>query len=179
MSEFRVASRYAKALIDLGIEQNILDQLKDDMQCFIKVLRENTALQAVLKNPVIKSDKKTAILSALFADKFSVALIKFFKIMVDKGRAGVLYATAREFVQEYNSYNKIVSAKVTSASPLSEESRATILSLIKESTGGNEVQLENSVKPELIGGFIITIGDKQVDTSILGKLNKLELVLEA
>jgi len=173
MSEFRVASRYAKALLDLAIEQSQLERVKQDMEQFIAVLKGHAELQAVLNNPIIKHDKKINILNALFGQQFDPNVLSFFKIMINKGRAEVLYGTAQEFIREYNAYKKIISAKVISAATLSDENRKAIIKLINEVTG-HDVVLESSVDPELIGGFIVTIGDKQIDASLAGRLNKLE-----
>jgi len=173
MSEYRVASRYAKALLDLAIEQKNLEQVKQDLAQFIAVLKGHEELRAVLSNPIIKHDKKNSILTAIFAEQFHPHVTAFFEIMVNKGRAGVLYATAQEFIQLYNRYHQIVQAKVVSAAPLSEANKKSIEDVIARSTG-HQVVLENAVDPELIGGFTITIGDKQLDASLLGRLTKLE-----
>lgn len=178
MSEFKVSSRYAKALLDLSVEQAELDRVKKDVEQFVAVLKDNLELQAVLKNPIINHDKKVNILIALFGDRFVPTLISFFKIMVNKGRAEILYGTAQEFINSYNVYKGIVIAKVTSASAMSEENKLILQGLIKESTG-NEVILESKVNPDLIGGFIVTIGDKQVDASLAGRLNKLDRAFHA
>ncbi len=69
MSVFKVASRYAKSLIDLSLEQESLDAVKADIEGVIAIIKSNTELQAVLNNPIIKTDKKLAILKALFQGK--------------------------------------------------------------------------------------------------------------
>ncbi|SEM98350.1 ATP synthase F1 subcomplex delta subunit [bacterium A37T11] len=177
MSEFKVASRYAKSLIDLALEQNALEDVKRDIEQFVAVAKANTELQAVLKNPIIKQDKKRNILQALFGATIHPAISAFFTIMVRKGRAGILYATAQEFIREYNEVKNIVKAHVTSAETLSDVSKKAIAALVKQYTGG-EVIIESSVKPDLIGGFVLTVGDRQVDASISGRLNKLEKALK-
>src|SRR5690606_41194245 len=92
-----------------------LEEVKRDMEQFIAVLRQNKELQAVLKNPIIKQDKKRNILNSLFGSIIHPSIAAFFNIMVRKGRAGILYATAYEFIREYNEVKNIVKAKVTSA----------------------------------------------------------------
>lgn len=173
MSEFKVASRYAKSLIDLSIEQGTLETVKQDMEQFIAVLRNNKELQAVLKNPIMKQDKKRNILQALFSGKIHPSISSFFEIMVRKGRAGILYATAQEFVREYNEHKCIVKATVTSATELSKENFEALKKVIAEETR-SEIILTNLVDPSLIGGFVIKVGDRQLDTSIAGRLHKLE-----
>ena len=80
MSEIQVASRYAKALIDLAAEQNIVEPVKKDIELFIDTCKANAELQAILKNPIISLDKKANILDAIFGDKLNKMILEFFKI---------------------------------------------------------------------------------------------------
>jgi len=173
MSEFKVASRYAKSLIDLSQEQGVLEVVKQDLEQFIEVLYANKELQAVLRNPIMKADKKSNILKALFEKKIHPSITAFFDIMVRKGRAGILYPTAQEFIRQYNEVKGIVHATVTSAVALS----AANLDALKNTIANEirkEVILSNEVNPSLIGGFVVRVGDRQVDASIAGKLQQLE-----
>lgn len=173
MSIFKVASRYAKSLIDLAMENGNLDEVKADMEGVISVLKTSSELQAVLRNPIIKSDRKQGILSSLFDGKIRTEILDFFNIMVRKGRASLIFPTAEEFVREYNVVKGIVDAEVTSASPLSEDHKNELNRLIAEQIGAT-VLLSNKVDEDLIGGFIVKVGDRQVDASVLGRLRKLE-----
>jgi F-type H+-transporting ATPase subunit delta len=173
MSEITVAYRYAKSLIDLAKEQNALEATKLDMALFVDALRANPLLKAVLANPIISHTKKINILHAVFAGKVSTVSESFFKIMINKSRGGLLYATAKEFVNQYNLKNNIVKAQVVSASPLSDANRRQIVEDVK-SIAGSEVILQESVDPALIGGFVLTVGDRQIDTSVAGDLKKLK-----
>jgi F-type H+-transporting ATPase subunit delta len=171
MSEIQVASRYAKSLIDLAQEQNSVEQVKSDIDSFLRVVRANTQLKAILRNPIIGTDKKLGILTALFGDASKIVL-SFFKIVVNKGRSEVLYATANEFLNEYNKRKGIIKAVVTSASPLSEANKEQIQQVIQQATQ-KTVILETKVDSGLIGGFVLNVGDKQFDASIASSLNKL------
>ncbi|SFT11053.1 F0F1 ATP synthase subunit delta [Sphingobacterium wenxiniae] len=173
MSIFTVASRYAKSLIDLAQEQNSLEAVKQDIEAVIVVLKSNSQLLAVLKNPIISGDKKNQVLNALFNGKISPVIVSFFTILVNKGRAAILLDIAQEFVREYNEVKGIVHATVTSAAPLSEANQTALQKQIAAEIKA-EVVLKNIVNPTLIGGFVVRVGDRQVDASIAGKLNKLE-----
>ncbi|RKR81673.1 F-type H+-transporting ATPase subunit delta [Mucilaginibacter gracilis] len=173
MSELTVGARYAKSLIDLSLEENILEQVKNDMELFIDVVKQNHELYTVLRNPIISHDKKVKILEAIFGAKVSKATIAFFKIMITKSRGEVLYYTAQEFINQYNTKNNIVKALVTSATPLSAANQQQIAALVQAEIGGNIV-LQTKVDPNLIGGFVLTVGDRQVDTSIASSLKKLK-----
>lgn len=173
MSEIQVASRYSKSLIDLASEQKALDPIKNDIEQFIQVCKANTQLQAVLRNPIISHDKKIAILNSLFGKSVHPVILSFFKIMINKGRGELLYPTAKEFINEYNYRKGIINATVVSAAPLSPENRKRIEEVVKKATNG-QVVLDAKVNPDLIGGFVLKVGDKQFDTTISGALNKLK-----
>src|SRR5690606_12780242 len=173
MSEFKVASRYAKSLLDLAQEEGKLEAVKRDMEQFAAVLKANPELRAVLENPIMKQDKKSSSLDALFGGKTDPSVSAFFGIMVRKGRAGLLYATAQEFIRAYNEVKGIVHATVTSAATLSAENLDTLRNVLSKEVNA-EVVLRNNVDPSLIGGFVVNVGDRQIDASIAGKLKKLE-----
>ncbi|SDE43681.1 ATP synthase F1 subcomplex delta subunit [Mucilaginibacter pineti] len=173
MSELTVGSRYAKSLIDLAQEQDNVDVIKADMDLFIHTLKANPELKAVLSNPIIAHSKKTKILDAVFLGKVNKVTISFFKLMVDKGRGEVLYTTAYEYVNLYNIKRHITKARVTSATALSAANKQTLIAELQTSIGGTVV-LEDKIDPSLIGGFVLTVGDRQVDTSISASLKKLK-----
>lgn len=173
MSEIKVAARYAKSLIDLALEQKALEEIRGDMVLFVKTLKAHTELQAVVKNPIIPLNKKNAIINAVFGGKIHKVTAAFLKIVIDKGRAEIIYGTAKEFLNQYNQFKNIITAKVSSAAPLAEEAKTEIIAIVKGITGG-EVVLETSVNDKLIGGFILTVGDKQFDSSIASSLAKLK-----
>lgn len=174
MSEIQVASRYAKSLIDLAKEQNTLELVKLDIDTFINVVGANQQLLAILKNPIINADKKLAILTELFGS-FNPVLLAFFKIVVNKGRSEILYVTAKEFINQYNNLKGTVKATVVSASELSEDVRAQIKqAVLLASPAGGSVELETKINPDLIGGFVLKVGDKQIDTSLSTRLNQLK-----
>jgi len=173
MSETTVATRYAKSIIDLAEEKKVLEEIKKDMELFAQTLRANHELQAVLANPIVGHAKKIRILEAIFGDKINKVTDSFFKIMVNKSRSEILYATSKEFINQYNIIKHIDRAYVVSATPLSEENKKKIIEELKAATGGS-IELHTKVDESLIGGFVLTIGDRQVDTSISSSLNRLK-----
>jgi F-type H+-transporting ATPase subunit delta len=173
MSELTVAIRYAKSLIDLAQEKKVLEEVNKDMEFFVHTIKANPQLNAVLANPIIYHDKKVKILDGIFSGKVDKLTIEFFKLMVNKSRAEIIYPAAQEFVSQYDVIKNITTATVTSATELSEANKKTIIAEIHEATGGT-VKLKTKVDPELIGGFVLTVGDRQVDTSISSSLARLK-----
>lgn len=111
-------------------------------------------------------------MSAVFADKLDLVILSFFKIVINKGRSSILYVTAKEFINEYNVRKNIVRAIVTSAVPLNEENKRRIENIVTRATRGEAILVEK-VDPKLIAGFVLKVGDQQVDTSIFSQLQKL------
>jgi F-type H+-transporting ATPase subunit delta len=173
MSELTVAIRYAKSLIDLAGELKLEEELKKDMDLFHSTLKANPELKAVLANPIVPHQKKIKILDAIFEKLVNKVTISFFKLMVDKSRGEVLYTTAEEYIHQYDVKNNIIEAKVVSATPLSEANKDKMIAEIKQATGGT-VKLDAKVDPALIGGFVLTVGDRQIDTSIIADLKQIK-----
>lgn len=170
----KAASRYAKSLIDLSIEQNALEEMKNDMVLFEDVVDKNSELEAILRNPIVPLDKKSGILNDVFGSKVHKITQSFLKLVVNKGRAGILFETSKQFIHQYNLIKGIVTAEVTSATALTDENRKEIVGLVKKELGANEVIIKEKLDDKLIGGFILKVGDKQFDASIASGLNKLK-----
>lgn len=170
----KAASRYAKSLIDLSTEQNALEEMKNDMVLFEDVVDNNSELEAILKNPIVPLDKKFGILNDVFGSKVHKITQSFLKLVVNKGRAGILFETSKQFIHQYNLIKGIVTAEVTSATAITDENRKEIVGLVKKELGANEVIVKEKLDDKLIGGFILKVGDKQFDASIASGLNKLK-----
>lgn len=172
MSDIRVASRYAKSLIDLAEEKGTLEEVRQDMQLFSKIANDTRDFRLLLKNPIVKSDKKLAILKAIFGGKVSDLTSKFFQIITQKNRESILESVASEFEAQYNLRKGIQIASVATAVPLTDDLRNEFSRMVAAKTG-KTIQLEEKVDPSLIGGFVLTIGDTQIDDSIKSSLQRL------
>ena len=173
MSEIRVASRYAKSLLDLAAEQGTLEQVKADMDLFSKTLNENRELRLLLRNPIVKHDKKLAILRAVFGGKVSDLTEKFFTIVTQKNRESALEFIGSEFLIQYNTLRGVQVAEVTTATSLTPELRAEVERMVRQQTGRQQVTLTERVDESLIGGFVLRVGDQLIDDSVSFRLRKL------
>jgi F-type H+-transporting ATPase subunit delta len=170
----KAGARYAKSLIDLSKEQNALEEIKNDMAFFEKVVDENSELEAILKNPIVPLDKKSGIVNGVFGEKIHAITKSFLSLVIKKGRSAILFDVAKQFVEQYNILKGIVTAEVSSASALTEANRAEVVGLVKKELGANEVIVKEKINPDLIGGFILKVGDRQFDASIASGLAKLK-----
>ena len=173
MSEYRVAARYAKSLLDLAKEQNNVDAVLNDMRTFARLAAKNKEMALLLNSPIINGDKKIAVLNRLFESTFQKVTISFFEIIIRKKRENFLESVANGFIEQFNTLNNISTATVKSAVPLSNEVIAEIKSHIEKQTG-KTITLTASVNPDLIGGLVVQVEDKLFDASIAGKLGKLK-----
>lgn len=171
MSETRVSNRYAKSLIDLAKEQNILDQVFNDIQVFKTTVDQNPELSNLLKSPIVDADKKNSVLNKVFSASFNQLTIRFFDVIIRKKREYYLNDIAIAFINQYRFMNNITTATVTTASEMSSQTLQDITQLLEKNTG-KKVIINSKINPSLIGGMVVQIEDKLFDASISGKLRK-------
>lgn len=167
-----VATRYAKSLLDLALDTGKLEQVYKDMQLIKSVSVSNDDFVNMLENPIIKTDKKQTILKKIFDGVIDELTMKFMMLMAEKRREGLLDDISKAFVEQYKKYKNITTAVVVSASGLDPQAREQLLAKIREAAPG-EVDLHEHVDKSLIGGFKVKVGDRQIDATILRKLNDL------
>jgi F-type H+-transporting ATPase subunit delta len=173
MQGTRVASRYAKSFIDLTIEQGVLEEAYADMKFISDVCKSNHDFVSFLKSPIINTDKKQAVLKEVFSGKLNKVTDTYVTLIADKKRELYLPEIATEFVNQYKLKKQILTAVITSANGIDENIRKKVMELVK-GVSSSEVVLEEKINKDLIGGFIIRVGDKQVDASIARKLSNLK-----
>ena len=172
MKQSRVTIRYAKALLQLAIEQNTLEQSYNDMVLLDAVCTETRDLVLLLKSPIVKTDQKLSILKEIFASKLGEVSMAFITIITTKKRESLLALIASSFISLYKVHNKIETATVTTATPLDEALRADVINFIKKH-GDDNVELTEKVDEKIIGGAIIRMGDKQLDASVSKAISEL------
>ena len=175
MSDVRVASRYAKSLLELAVEQGKIEEVHKDMMLLDTVCNQNRDFALVLKNPIIKNDKKKAILEAIFGGKVCDLTMAIFDIITRKNRESVLPAIAIEFHHQYNVYKSIETATITTAVKIDDSLRKSFEKIVKQISDKKEVELEEVVDENIIGGYVLKVGDRQLDDSIKSKIKELEL----
>ena len=166
------AGRYAKSLLGLAQEQKVLDAVHDDMVLFSKTCEENRGFKVVLENPIVNHSKKLDILDGIFKGKVNDLTIAIFNIITRKNRESILYAISKEFHLQYNILKGVGQASIVTSVALDKKQLAAFEKLVTDATG-KKVELAEKVNEELIGGFVLNVGDKQVDASVKSQLLKL------
>ena len=173
MQNPRLAARYAKSLIGLAIEKGQLENVFADMKWLQAVCKTNGDFVAVLRSPVIKSDKKYKIVDSITGDSVNGITKAFNRLLVAKGRESNLPEIAAAFSSQYKEYKKIYDVKLITATPASEELKNAILNHLRSTTEMQNIELETVVDDKIIGGFVLQVGDKLVDASIAYDLKNI------
>jgi F-type H+-transporting ATPase subunit delta len=174
MADTRVASRYVKSLLSLAVEQGVVEAVNNDMQFFDKVCHSNRDFVLMLKSPIIRHEKKKEILNKLFKGRVHALTMSIIEILTKKNREPLLPAIATEFHNAYNVYKGIGKASIISTVPVDDALRAELVAIVKKLSNMKQVELEEKVDKDLIGGFILNVGDRQIDASIKNKLKILK-----
>lgn len=174
MSVTRIATRYAKSLIELAAERNELEGVKGDVQGFTNAL-ESRDLVNFLKSPIIRSEKKLSVFKAIFEGKLNKTTQAFFDIIIRKNREMYLPEIAHSFMDQYREMNGISTAKIITASPLTESALEEIKKkLLSSDLTMDKLEVTTEVDPNIIGGFIIEVGDRKYDASVAYSLDQLK-----
>jgi F-type H+-transporting ATPase subunit delta len=174
MADSRVASRYVKSLLSLAEEQKALEQVNTDMQLFASVCATSREFTNMLKSPIVKHDKKLDILEAIFKAKVHKLTMAIIEMLTKKNREPLLPAIAIEFHNAYNHFKGIEKASVTTAFVIDDKIKAEMEALVRKLSSKKQVELLQKVDKSLIGGFILKVGDQQIDASIKSKLKSLK-----
>lgn len=175
MAGQRVASRYVKSLLGLAVEQNALEAVSRDMKMFDTLCDNNRDFLVMLRSPIIKHERKRDILERIFKGKVHELTWAILDIITRKNREPLLPAIANDFHRAYNEYHGIGSASLVTAFKIDPEIRKQIEAVAIKLSRKEKTDLIEKVDPSLIGGFILNVGDQQIDTSIAGKLKALRL----
>lgn len=177
MSNSRIASRYAKPILELAEEKKVLESVKEDMTSFVNICVESKDFSLMLKSPIIPHLKKAQILNELFKGKMNDLTLQAFSLITRKNRENLLSEIAEEFLHLYNVNKGLQEVKVTSSTKLSAEQKAEFEKLARKITGKTPL-LEEVVDPEIIGGYLLKVEDRQIDQSVSGQLKDIKLKLQ-
>ncbi len=172
MKGFKVAGRYAQSLLELAQENDAIDAVLKDMTAFINVANENQDFAAFLNNPIIKADKKNAVMDKIFP-AFQDISRKFSHLLTKNRREMLLPLIAEEFIAKVKALRGVVPITLTSAHKLDEQVKQSILDKLSKSVNG-KIELSEQIDEDLIGGFVVRMGDTRIDASVAHQLNELK-----
>lgn len=172
MTSTKSAVRYAKALLELSLEQGVLSEVARDFAAFSKITSESSELRSFLDSPVIRADKKNEILQTIFPE-FTNLTTQFMALVVKNGRESLLPEMAKQFDRLLKKHQGIVTGTLTSSVALDDATKKQILEKVSGKFEG-KLELSYHVDSSLIGGFVVRVEDQQLDLSVLSQLNALK-----
>jgi len=168
----RAASRYAKAILDLAIDKKEAAAVNEEMKTVLTTVHKNKELQDFLKSPVVKADQKRGALRQIFSTAGGITMGAF-DLVVDNQRADILGDIATKYILLFEEMNKREVATVTTAVEITPELEAKVLAKAK-ALAGTEITLEKKIDPSIVGGFILRVGDKEINASVHNTLGELK-----
>lgn len=174
MSVTRIASRYAKTLIDLAIDGGKVEKVFEDIKSIEKVSK-NKEFYLLLRSPIIHSSKKISIFKEIFKENLDRLTNAFFELIIKKGREGIIPEICKAFYEQYNLLKELSEVKIISAGPLErKEVEAIKDQLLKTKITRKNLNITEEIDTGLIGGFVVEVGDLRIDNSVQGKLNRMK-----
>ena len=173
-----MAGRYATALFELAREANAIDAVKRDLDQFVALVDANSDLKRLVRSPVFTSDEQARALAAVL-EKSGISGIaaNFLKVVASNRRLFAVRDMVRGYAALVAAHKGEVSANVTVAEPLSEARLAEINNALRSVTG-KDVQVAMTVDPSIIGGLVVKLGSRMVDTSLRTKLNAIRFAMK-
>lgn len=171
-----IGNRYAKALIALANEQGKLEEVYNDMKFFETVCSENDEFRKIMANPIVRHEKKFGILKKIFENRVTNVTFSIFNVLTRKNREQLLYPIAQEFHKLYDEQKGIQKVQISTPVALTDAQKAQFSQIVYESMN-KTVELTEKIDESLIGGYVLKVGDTQIDTSVKHKLSELKAAM--
>lgn len=173
-----VSGRYASALYDLAREQDAVAAVEADLNRFGAMLDESDDLQRLVRSPAFSADAQTkGLMAVLERAGISGLAANFIGLVARNRRLFVVRDMVRDFAKLAAHDRGEVTAQVTSAEPLSDAQEDALRAALRE-VAGREVTLTTRVDPALIGGLVVKLGSRQIDTSLKTRLAGMRRAME-
>lgn len=172
-----VAKRYADALYTLAVERNIVDQVELDLTTITKTLDEYPEMKRIIQNPVISAEVKKTQVQQLFGKVVAPIVMNFLQLLLDKHRETQIHAIKENFIQRADEARGRMKAHIETAFPIEEAELVSVEQQLGASCG-KTIHLTSSVNPELIAGARVIIGDRVMDASVKGQLERFRETLK-
>lgn len=168
-----VSKTYGDALFELALEKDMLDDVWDEVKALSQIWNENKEFADLLVHPGITKEDKIKLIKDVFSNKASDIIVGFLAVLVEKGRASELQSVLDYFTDRVREYKNIGVAYIVSAVELSDDQKTQIEKRLLDVTKYIKFEMNFSVDSSLIGGMVIRIGDRVLNSSIKQKLNNM------
>ena len=171
-----VAERYAKALFELAVENDAVNEVYQDSLVISQTCEKSKELRSLLKSPIINSEKKLTIIREIFKNNVHKLSLTYLLIMIRKRREAYIPEIAAELVGLYKTYHNILTVHFKSPVSPDPEIRTQVLKIMKNYSK-SDIDLKTEIDESLIGGFVLTWDDKQYDASIRREIEDMRKVI--
>jgi F-type H+-transporting ATPase subunit delta len=172
MNDSKIPVRYAKALFQTALSHQVLEEIERDVRKIMNLYRDSDDFMVFLQSTVIRKSKKATLFSLIFSENVHPLTMRFLLLLTEKRREDKLPDICRNLLDLIREHQGITPVMVTTATPLTGETRNSIRQYLTLQTG-RTIELSEKVQPGIIGGLILRIGDLQFDGSISHQLKKV------
>ncbi len=172
MKETRIAFRYAKALFDLSIEEENFEQVNKDMMLVHDVCKENKEFRLLMTNPVVRTDKKLAIMHDIFEKHVQKISMLFLDIITKAGREGFIELIAEQYTILYKQHKGIITTTLQTVVKIDDTIRERLITLLEKQTNA-DIELIEELDEDLVGGFVFKYDHLEYDASIRKQIQRL------
>ena len=172
-----VTTPYAEAFLQVANDLNQIDEIVSQAKEIVALVDQSPELNKALSSPILEKESKKKIITELFSEKINESLLNLLKLLSDRQRIGILVPILERFLEIYRENSNIALATVTSAVELTNDQKELITQKISAIAGTEKLELVTKIDPNLIGGFVASVGSKVIDASLASQIRKLGLSL--
>ncbi|MCY1721703.1 ATP synthase F1 subunit delta [Prolixibacteraceae bacterium Z1-6] len=173
MDQSTITVRYAKAFFSTAKEKNLLDVLKADIELVSDICHNSQELILLLESPVVKTSKKSALIAAIFKGKVNQLTMNFLLLITQNKREVHIPGICRNFLELTRKDQNIKSAVLTTASEINSETIKKVEEMLGKELKAT-IELSTQINPDILGGLVLRLDDKQYDASVATQLKKIE-----
>jgi len=173
LNESKISVRYARALFNLAIDKQVLEEVKNDISIIYQTFITVPEFKSFLSSPIIKTSDKRAVFNTTFGKKLHSITVSFLDLLLTNKRESYLEIITRNFLSSYREFKGLKSVELTTAYVLDKETIEQFGQVIRKYFN-TEAEISCKVNSKLIGGFILRLEDQQIDASVATKIKKLK-----
>ena len=171
-----LAKKYAAALLALAKETGTLEEVEQELAQIGEIVQQNPELTGFLRNQLISREAKKEVVERIFTQHLNPMVVRFLGVVIDRGRIALLPDIIDVYLELSHVERNIAEAQVRLAVDLTDEEETRLIRELTELTG-KEIYLEKTIDPSILGGMIVTIGDRRIDGSLKRQLHEMKTTL--
>lgn len=172
-----IGSRYASSLFEAGLELDKIENFYEELNFINNIFNSEAKLFQIFTHPRISKDEKKSLIDEIFKGRISKEISNFLFIIIDKRREKNLFEIIEEYKIIYNEYKEIIDVVAVTAVPMEEKSKRK-LEVVLQNKLNKKVQLSNEIDKSIIGGVLLKLGDKIIDSTLISQLKDMEAVIK-